>query len=537
MKTKFILVLLTAISVVGLYAQQIDLNYTLKLKPVTIDNLPGLHSYAFAQSGNKWLVIGGRKDGIHARQPFNAFPASNNNTEILVIDVLSKQFWTSSVNVLPTGLKEQLQSTNMNFNQDGDTLLLLGGYGFSPTANDHITFPLLTSVSVSGLINAVINNAPILPFFKQIQDQNFAVNGGHLAKISDVYHQIGGHRFDGRYNPMGGQSYTQTYVNGIRKFKINNSSSTLAYSNYSVTTDQVHLHRRDYNLVPQIFPNGDEGYTISSGVFQVGVDLPFLYPVDVKFSGYAPITNFNQYLSNYHSACTGIYDSINNTMHSLFFGGISQYHYVNSVLVQDPNVPFVKTISRVSRDANGNLQEYVLPVEMPALLGASSEFILNKNIQHYSNDVIKLSAFTTDSVLIGHIYGGIYSPQANPFTNNQTSVTSAHPVIYEVWLQRKNTSTGIKAIDGSNPLKINVYPNPAQKELFIVADFPYQATLSVFITDISGKIVKDYYFNDLKSGKQTLMLTNKLNLAVGIYTFNFVFDDKFSFSEKVIINH
>src|SRR5690606_25555647 len=113
-----------------------------------------------------------------------------------------------------------------------------------------------TSVSVSGLINAIINNAPITPHFKQIQDQNFAVNGGRLAKIADVYHLVGGHRFDGRYNSMGIPSYTQTYVNGIRKFKINNSSSTLVYSSYSVPTVQVHLHRRHYKLVPQIFPNG-----------------------------------------------------------------------------------------------------------------------------------------------------------------------------------------------------------------------------------------------------------------------------------------
>ncbi|HEY6159759.1 MAG TPA: hypothetical protein VI112_01010, partial [Bacteroidia bacterium] len=28
-------------------------------------NLPGHHSFAFAQAGNKWLIIGGRTTGLH----------------------------------------------------------------------------------------------------------------------------------------------------------------------------------------------------------------------------------------------------------------------------------------------------------------------------------------------------------------------------------------------------------------------------------------------------------------------------------------
>lgn len=87
------------------FAQQIPFNYSVKLKPVTITNLPGLHSFAVAQAGNKWLVIGGRKDGLHARQPFNAFPAAYNNSDIYVIDIITKQFWSTSVNQLPRDLK------------------------------------------------------------------------------------------------------------------------------------------------------------------------------------------------------------------------------------------------------------------------------------------------------------------------------------------------------------------------------------------------------------------------------------------------
>lgn len=534
MKKLSVFILTVLFASLGL-AQQIPFNYSVKLKPVTITNLPGLHSFAVAQSGGKWLVIGGRKDGLHARQPFNAFPAANNNSDIYVIDVNSQQFWSASVNSLSTELKEQLQSSNMNFYQDNDSLYIIGGYGYSNTALDHITYPNLTSVSVSGLIGAIINSTSITPYFKQITDQNFAVNGGQLGKIGNTFFLVGGHRFDGRYNPMGNATYTQTYVDGLKKFTINNSGSQLSYSNYILTTDQVHLHRRDYNLIPQIFPNGEEGYTISSGVFQLSVDLPFLYPVDIKASGHNPQPTFNQYLSNYHSAKAALYDSISNTMHSLFFGGMSQYSYINNVLTQDNNVPFVKTISRVSRDANGNLEENVFSNEMPALIGASSEFIPNHDVPHYKSEIIKLSGILSDSVLIGHIFGGIYSPQINPFIANQTSVTNAHNTIYEVWLV-KSPFAGSKPLNGKNPIKVSVFPNPTKSLINLHFDLPQESDLDLFVTDINGKIIFTKNFEKLPKGKQIIDMSNHIKLTSGIYSFNFVLDGKYSAIEQVIIN-
>ncbi len=83
-----------------------------------------------------------------------------------------------------------------------------------------------------------------------------------------MFYLVGGHLFDGKYNPMGNPTYIQEYTNQIRKFAIDNSGSQLSYHNYSAITDPVHLRRRDYNLLPQIFPNGEQGgLTVSSGGF------------------------------------------------------------------------------------------------------------------------------------------------------------------------------------------------------------------------------------------------------------------------------
>ena len=524
--------LLLLFSIAGF--SQTTFEYEVQLNPISIPNLPGLHSFAYGQSNGKWLIIGGRLDGVHARQPFNAFANSSNNTNIYVVDVNTQQFWLASVNSLATGLKEQLQSTNMNFHQDGDTLYIIGGYAFSATANDHITFNKLTSVDVPNLINAIVAGNPIASYFKQMTNENFANTGGQLGKIGNTFYLVGGQRFDGRYNPMNNPTFVQTYADGLKKFSIDNSGTQLSIANYEVVTDAIHLHRRDYNLVPQIFPDGSEGYTVSSGVFQINVNLPFLYPVDIKSSGYVPQTSFNQYLSNYHSGKVSLYDATNNRMHSLFFGGISQYYYNGTTLIQDDNVPFVKTISRVTRFADGTLTEYQLPVELPSLKGAGAEFIPNPALPHFENEVLKLNEIAAQTFTIGHLYGGIQSTSLNPFTNNQNTGTTADNVIYEVKLVQ-TAPLGVQEINGKNPFSFTVSPNPAKNgKIKIEFDMPYATSTDYFISSMDGKILDDGEINGTKQGKNSM--TFEIDATANqMVLVTFIFDNKFYVSRKVLL--
>ena len=144
---------------------QSTFDYNVQITPITISTLPGLHSYAFAQYNGKWLIIGGRKDGVHARQPFNAFPNSQNNNLIYVVDIATQQTWSVSLETLATGLKEQLQATNFNFYQDGNSLYVIGGYAYSTSLDDHVTFDKLTSINVPNLIDSIINGTPITTNF------------------------------------------------------------------------------------------------------------------------------------------------------------------------------------------------------------------------------------------------------------------------------------------------------------------------------------------------------------------------------------
>lgn len=523
--------LFTLLGFVGHLTSQNHFNYSIELNPVNITNLPGLHSYAYAQHNGLWLVVGGRLDGLHARQPFNAFPSSLNNDHLYVIDVANQEFWSASLNSLPLGLKEQLQSTNMNFIQDNDTLYIIGGYAYSASLDEHITFPNLTSIHVSGLINAIVNNQDITEFFKQIEDNNFAVTGGQLGKIDNYFYLVGGHRFDGNYNPMNHPTFIQEYTDEIRKFTIDNSGSQLDYGNYSTLNDPVHLHRRDYNLLPQQFSNGTNGYTISSGVFQLTADLPYLYPVEMNSTGINPITSFNQYLSNYHSATANLYDPTYNEMYHLFFGGMSQYYYSNGTLVQDNLVPFVKTISLLVRNSDGSLSEFALPIEMPNLSGSSAEFIMNQNLPNYNNEILKLDEITENNFVIGYIFGGITSPTRNPFNSNQTSLTDASPVIYEVTLSRNPLE--LQEIDGSNPFQLTVYPNPTKGNISIQLNQYPNSRCEYFISDLNGKLIDEgiLEIDDLTS---SISLPETINHQALMLTL--VIDNTYFLTQKLIIS-
>jgi hypothetical protein len=418
------------------YAQT---NFSVLVQPYAIPQLPGLHSYAAAQYNGKWIIVGGRTDGLHLRQPFNSFPSSSNNTNIYVVDPATKNVWSTSVNTLSATLKEQLQSTNMNFCYDNTKFYIAGGYGFSATNNNHITYASLIVIEMQGLVNAVINNTAINTHFRQLNNNLFAITGGQMAKLGDMFIMVGGHKFDGRYNPNNGGSFTQSYTNQIRKFKLIDDGTNLSIGYQNSITDAAELHRRDYNMVPQVFPNGKLGYTAFSGVFQVAANLPYLNSVDIDTVGYTPNSTFTQQLNHYHSGKLGVYDAAANQMHSIFFGGMAQYYFdAGGNLIQDDNVPFVSTIGRVTRKANGDMVETKMG-DLNGFIGSGAEMFVNHSLPHYANEVIQLNNIAQDTILAGYLVGGIESSAANIFNINTGSQSNASNAVYKVMLVKSTT--------------------------------------------------------------------------------------------------
>lgn len=478
--------------------------FNIYIEPMNISGLGGLQAYAFGQHNGKWLVFGGRLDGLHRRQPFASFDVAGNNNQLIVIDPVTQQKWSAPLTSLSVGLQEQLSSTNMEFHQVGNYLYVIGGYGYNNASAARKTFDNLTAIDVPSVINAIIGGTPLSSFFRQISDPQFAVTGGHLKKINNTFYLIGGNKFDGNYNPMGHATYTQVYTDAIRKFNIADNGKTLLVTHLPTITDAANLHRRDYNAVPQILPNGAEGITAFSGVFQPTVDLPFLNCVNIDSITYSVNNTFQQYYNHYHCAVLPLYSASNNEMHNVFFGGIAQFYDNSGVLVQDNNVPFVNTIARVTRNSVGTMAEYKLPVEMPALLGAGAEFIPNQSVPQFNNEVLKLDDFTADSTLVGYIYGGISSTAANIFFTNTGTQSSASSQIFKVYVI-KNSIVGVHNLNEQSigSLKLQVFPNPNNGDFVVKFFLNKMAETKLSLYSIDGKIIEERILHDVQMGENT----------------------------------
>ena len=193
-----------------------------------------------------------------------------------------------------------LQSTNMQSYQRGEQLYVLGGKGYSAAAGVHVTHGLVTAINVPATIAAILAGASMAPHFRQVADERLAVTGDYLGKRDGMFYLAGGQPFTGRYHPMGpshGPGFVQEYTNEIRRIHIQDDGTTLAITDYAAWHDDANLHCRDYNMVPQVFPDGSSGFTMFSGVFQYDQNVPWLNTVDIHASGHQVVADFQQLVS------------------------------------------------------------------------------------------------------------------------------------------------------------------------------------------------------------------------------------------------
>ncbi len=486
--------------------------FNLHIEATEIAGLPGLQSYAWGGSGGQWLVIGGRLDGLHRRQPWASFDEAGQNTFAYVVDPVGDRIWSRSVEELPAPIAEQLMATNPCFEQLGNTLYVIGGYGYSTVSADHITHPALTAIDLEGFMEAVRSGAALLPYVRQLQDEQFAVTGGHLNRIGSMWLLTGGQRFDGLYNPMGHPTHVQTYTDAAKRFRLYDSGSSLTVIHLPAYSDATLFHRRDYNILPQLFEDGRLGLTAFSGVFRPDVDQPFLNTVDLDSTGWAERAGFSQYLNHYHCARLAFYSASQHRMHNVFFGGIAQYTLdAGGNLIQDTDVPFVNTIARVTREADGTMAEYKLPQSMPELLGAGAEFIPVEGLPEAAPEILDLDALLTsagaDSLLIGYIFGGIRSDAPNIFWSNEGELSHAESRIFRVWL-KPGSATGNDQLNAASQdgMQLQIYPNPNDgkfRAAFVLAN---DALVHLRVFSPDGSLLEDFDEQQLQAGAHELTL-------------------------------
>lgn len=505
------IIFLLWLSLGALWGQQDHFPWRVFVRDAEVAN-PGFHSYAWASHDSLVLVVGGRRDGLHARQPFNAFPQNFNNDSLFVGHLASGTWKSLPLSQMPVSIAEQLALTNPVFTQIGDTLYFGGGYGYVASAQDHITYPALCLIDVPGMVQAVWQQGNASSFVQQIQDQRMAITGGYMGEINGKLFVAGGHRFDGRYNPMGNPTYSQTYTEALLWFHVDRNNMQL--SQVQSLSDPGHLHRRDFSLLDEMTRTGKPGYVISSGVFQVNQDLPWLYPVRIREDGIVPEPSFSQQLANYHGAHLSLFDSIHDQLHHLFLGSMSRYYYQNGQLIDDPLVPFVPTISRVSRYADSSLAEFVMPDILPGYFGASAEFVPRSFAPQYPNGVFRLHEMQADSFLLGYLLGGLESSSPNPFSANQTQLTKASLRVFEVWI-KQDQSMASEAFEAPLPFEAKLLPNPGNGTALWLQAADVLGQVAVEVFDASGKRVGRPLRK--KADAQELNIPLDASLAPGIY--------------------
>lgn len=512
MNTRPIRVKLLAICLLtaGILSAQSDFRF--HLQEVPLSGFQGVQSFTMGEHAGLWLVAGGRTDGLHRRQPFASFDVAGGNNKLQVVNPETGQVWSVATSSLPVSVAEQLAGTNAQFIQRDSILYLIGGYGYSALEGDHVTFPYIIAIDLPGVIQAVQNGNSPAPFIRQsAADERIRVTGGVLIELHGDLYLAGGQKFMGRYNPMGpthGPGFEQVYTDAIRRFKINDNGTALSLSSFSEWVSAQYLHRRDYNAIPQIFPDGREGFTMFTGVFQPDVDLPWLNTVDVDSSGYVPNNQFNQLLNQYHTAHLPVFDESANAMHTVFFGGIGRYYVdaATGLLKDDPNVPFVRTISRVTRLGDGTMDEVKIG-DMPELLGSGAEFVPGAETAFFDgNGILRLREIPSDSVPIGYIIGGIRSSAPNIFFTNTGVESTASAKLYKVFLV-KSTATGIALPEETvSSVSLSVSPNPLTDEAAIGIELAVKARVSVRVTDSFGRLLLHVDDRELAAGLQHIPL-------------------------------
>lgn len=423
--------------------------------------LPAIQSPVAAHSNGVWVLFGGRKAGLHSMN--NNPPAFNTlqaNDSIWVVDLANQR--SMGVPVPPSYFK-YLAASSQQYFQDGDLLFVNGGFTFSDSSSTLVsnwTSDAFFEIDLPSLIQYVTTGgtSPALDqvFTKFLRDPYLQVTGGEMIESNGNFYIVGGHNYQGAYQP----GNTGKYTNAIRKFELSMVNNAWAVTDTLTLSDPENLHRRDFNLAEVILPDEDSiGVVMMGGVFTPN-DMAYQSPVYINglASGNPSIevdTVTKQNVNLYSSA------KINSVMAAGQFranriallGGITYkaYNKDSGRLVVPPItevLPFSNLMSSYYTNGEDETIELVQmpPNELlPGYLGTNAVFFpVSDYLYGSSSNVIDLNKVFPDSVtgpvLVGYLYGGILSPAAITFSPRGPRSTTTNPILYRVFMSIPNVT-------------------------------------------------------------------------------------------------
>lgn len=422
---------------------------------------PAIQSASIANYNDNWILIGGRKGGLHSMDNDPpAFNKSKANDSIWVINLNNK----TSVGVpVPTIYARELSATSQQYYQVADKLYLSGGFTRENMSTDTVnnyTSDMFFEIDLPSLISYV-NSQGTSPavnqvFTKTIQSPYMQVTGGEMMVVNDNFYIIGGQNYQGAYIP----GNTGAYTNAIRKFNLSNANGKWQLTDTLTLLDLENLHRRDFNMTETVMYGNDSiGAVIYGGVFTKN-DLAFRNPVYINgmVNGTPNIsvdTSFVQKTNLYTSAKVQAAMLYNNKgwlyNHTSFLGGISYLTLkpgADSLSMPDigNELPFSNLISSFLTDGEFySIEKVQIPPKeiLPTYLGTNASFFAVNGFALEGHpeilDINKIFANADDNqpVLIGYLYGGIVSSVPNTTTPNGHVSTSINRKVYQVFMTIK----------------------------------------------------------------------------------------------------
>ncbi len=476
-------------------ASQSDIPWSLSFE-IREAHIPGLHSYAAAQRGDTLLLVGGRKDGLHLRQPSFAFDSLSRNDSIWVYDYAQNTSLGLSIQNLPPAIAAQLSSTNPLYCQRGEYLYIVGGYGYDPTIQDHQTYRSMIAIHVPRTLQHVYRQEPLdTSCYYVIEDEIFGLTGGVMSRYDDHLVIAGGQLFDGVYNPVDNPTFVQVYNSHVIELDIDDQNRS-----HQIIRDvqDTMLRRRD--LSGQVFHDRDgDRLVLYAGVFRPDVNFPYQFIIEYKGGQLTRVPDYRQCLANYHGAHMSVHSSMLNSGYSeaeIHIGGLSPYYRINDELYYDTDVPFTKHISMVMRDDDGQYSEYIHGDTLPYFLGTGTEV--------FETPILKNSKRR----LLGFFLGGIRSPERNVFWSAEDSPSVASSYVVELYAVPR--SGGWERFDYANSYyEIDLFPD--REYTHFTAHWRQSAEkILLEIETLDGQKLFSQYFETDRPARQQVVLPETL---------------------------
>ncbi|TWT48348.1 hypothetical protein [Botrimarina hoheduenensis] len=443
-------------------------------------SVPTVHSFVAGELNGQWVVLAGLTNGLHGFDLNESqVPGGRQNRSVWVIDPVTRQTWSRSYDAASadSGFSPlealSLSTANAQFEQVGETLFMIGGYGDNNPSDETSrgTFSTLSAIDLPGLVDwAKGGMGMAADHVRQVSDPLLAVTGGDLYEIGGQMHLVFGQDYQGRYRG----SLNGEYTKQVRTFTVQDDGTTLGLTAVAASTPQEHFRRRDLNVYPTLEKQADgslvEGITVLAGVF-TPTNGYWTVPVEIDATGQptqieegldplnaggvldASPAVFRQGMNVYHSAKAGLFSAATGDMHELLFGGITLQEYDPTSTAADANgfvtdqrLPNTSQMSAVVRRADGSYEQHYLGAfpEMltdggePMRFGSNAEFFIDPNLQVYGNGVLDLDALAGGAdaqgrIRIGYVFGGIVANAPHVF-GNPTGLSAASGEVFEVIL-------------------------------------------------------------------------------------------------------